>query len=234
MLGFLLSWRQQPPVPPPPPSDCRQGAGPADPAPHLSARLLFSPLSPPSAHFGPQFRTWTAQGWTARCCQHPPRLTRCRLFPQPPPIARAVKELDRMGVDREVLARRAVESYLQQLLTHGFFHAGAPGCAVLGVEWHALAVAGSTAGRACWRGQRRPAGERASRPDAGVHLPARAQTRTPATLRWTPRAAAASSTTTLVRGGSASLRTGRRGCEHGVGWAAGRAGLQPGSWRPPL
>ncbi|KAI7835637.1 hypothetical protein COHA_010468 [Chlorella ohadii] len=34
-----------------------------------------------------------------------------------------VKELDRMGVDREQLARRAVESYLQQLLNHGFFHA---------------------------------------------------------------------------------------------------------------
>ncbi len=28
-----------------------------------------------------------------------------------------------MGVDREQLARRAVESYLQQLLNHGFFHA---------------------------------------------------------------------------------------------------------------
>jgi hypothetical protein len=36
----------------------------------------------------------------------------------------AVKELDRLGVDRTVLAQRAVESYLQQLLNHGFFHAG--------------------------------------------------------------------------------------------------------------
>ena len=34
------------------------------------------------------------------------------------------KQLDRMGVDRTLLAQRAVESYLQQLLTFGFFHAG--------------------------------------------------------------------------------------------------------------
>jgi predicted unusual protein kinase regulating ubiquinone biosynthesis (AarF/ABC1/UbiB family) len=33
-------------------------------------------------------------------------------------------ELDRMGVNRKLLAKRAVESYLQQLLTFGFFHAG--------------------------------------------------------------------------------------------------------------
>jgi len=33
------------------------------------------------------------------------------------------KELDKAGVDREILARRTVESYLQQLLTYGFFHA---------------------------------------------------------------------------------------------------------------
>ena len=32
-------------------------------------------------------------------------------------------ELDAAGVDRALLARRTVESYLQQLLTHGFFHA---------------------------------------------------------------------------------------------------------------
>lgn len=37
-------------------------------------------------------------------------------------------ELDRLGVNRKLLAKRAVESYLQQLLTFGFFHAGrAPG-----------------------------------------------------------------------------------------------------------
>ncbi len=36
-----------------------------------------------------------------------------------------VAELDRMGVDRQLLARRTVESYLQQILTHGLFHAGA-------------------------------------------------------------------------------------------------------------
>ena len=35
-------------------------------------------------------------------------------------------ELDRMGVDRTLLSQRAVECYLQQLLTYGFFHAGAP------------------------------------------------------------------------------------------------------------
>jgi len=32
-------------------------------------------------------------------------------------------DLDKMGIDRKVLARRTVESYLQQLLTYGFFHA---------------------------------------------------------------------------------------------------------------
>ncbi|KIZ00621.1 Uncharacterized protein MNEG_7339 [Monoraphidium neglectum] len=31
--------------------------------------------------------------------------------------------IDRMGLDRQRLARLAVESYLQQILTHGFFHA---------------------------------------------------------------------------------------------------------------
>lgn len=35
-----------------------------------------------------------------------------------------VAELDAKGVDRKLLAKRAVESYLQQLLTYGFFHAG--------------------------------------------------------------------------------------------------------------
>ena len=33
-------------------------------------------------------------------------------------------ELDKLGVNRKLLAKRAVESYLQQLLTFGFFHAG--------------------------------------------------------------------------------------------------------------
>jgi len=32
-------------------------------------------------------------------------------------------DLDAAGVDRTLLARRTVEAYLQQLLTHGFFHA---------------------------------------------------------------------------------------------------------------
>ena len=32
-------------------------------------------------------------------------------------------EIDKLGVDRKALARRTVESYLQQLLTYGFFHA---------------------------------------------------------------------------------------------------------------
>ena len=35
-------------------------------------------------------------------------------------------ELDKLGVNRKLLAKRAVESYLQQLLTFGFFHAGGP------------------------------------------------------------------------------------------------------------
>lgn len=34
-----------------------------------------------------------------------------------------IAELDKAGVDRQLLARRTVESYLQQLLTYGFFHA---------------------------------------------------------------------------------------------------------------
>ena len=33
-------------------------------------------------------------------------------------------DIDALGVDRTLLAQRAVESYLQQLLTFGFFHAG--------------------------------------------------------------------------------------------------------------
>ena len=35
-------------------------------------------------------------------------------------------EIEAMGVNRKELARRTVECYLQQLLTYGFFHAGAP------------------------------------------------------------------------------------------------------------
>jgi len=34
-----------------------------------------------------------------------------------------VAQLDARGIDRKLLAKRAVESYLQQLLTYGFFHA---------------------------------------------------------------------------------------------------------------
>ena len=68
------------------------------------------------------------------CCQPPPHNT--PPTPPPPPPS-AVSELDRMGVDRQLLARRAVESYLQQLLNHGFFHAdphpGAAGCRVGGL-----------------------------------------------------------------------------------------------------
>ena len=33
-------------------------------------------------------------------------------------------QLEARGIDRKLLAKRAVESYLQQLLTYGFFHAG--------------------------------------------------------------------------------------------------------------
>jgi predicted unusual protein kinase regulating ubiquinone biosynthesis (AarF/ABC1/UbiB family) len=35
--------------------------------------------------------------------------------------------IDAMGLERAQLARLAVESYLQQILRHGFFHAGEPG-----------------------------------------------------------------------------------------------------------
>lgn len=34
-----------------------------------------------------------------------------------------IKQLDRLGVDRQRLGRYAVESYLEQILSHGFFHA---------------------------------------------------------------------------------------------------------------
>nr|CAB3450155.1 unnamed protein product [Digitaria exilis] len=34
-----------------------------------------------------------------------------------------IKQLDKLGVDRKRLGRYAVESYLEQILTHGFFHA---------------------------------------------------------------------------------------------------------------
>lgn len=34
-----------------------------------------------------------------------------------------IKQLDQLGVDRERLGRYAVESYLEQILSHGFFHA---------------------------------------------------------------------------------------------------------------
>ena len=37
-------------------------------------------------------------------------------------------ELDKLGIDRKRLARLAVESYLQQLLTYGFFHADVSCC----------------------------------------------------------------------------------------------------------
>lgn len=36
-----------------------------------------------------------------------------------------VDEIERLGLDRKLLARYAVESYLQQILRFGFFHAGA-------------------------------------------------------------------------------------------------------------
>ena len=35
-----------------------------------------------------------------------------------------ISELDKLGVNRKRLAKLAVESYLQQILTYGFFHAG--------------------------------------------------------------------------------------------------------------
>ena len=39
-------------------------------------------------------------------------------------------EIDKLGIDRALLAQRAVESYLQQLLTYGFFHAGGDSASV--------------------------------------------------------------------------------------------------------
>jgi len=41
--------------------------------------------------------------------------------------------IDKMGLDRQKLARLAVESYLQQILRHGFFHVGACACLGIGV-----------------------------------------------------------------------------------------------------
>ncbi len=37
--------------------------------------------------------------------------------------------IDRLGLDRKRLARLSVESYLQQILRHGFFHADPVGTA---------------------------------------------------------------------------------------------------------
>lgn len=49
-------------------------------------------------------------------------------------------ELDRMGVNRKLLAKRAVESYLQQLLTFGFFHAGGACAACRALLTHSCPV----------------------------------------------------------------------------------------------
>ena len=48
--------------------------------------------------------------------------------------------IDRMGLDRARLGRLAVESYLQQLLRHGLFHAGARGAVV--PAWSIVAMPG--------------------------------------------------------------------------------------------
>lgn len=42
-----------------------------------------------------------------------------------------IDEIDAMGLDRQRLARLAVECYLQQLLTYGFFHAGTTAAVVI-------------------------------------------------------------------------------------------------------
>jgi hypothetical protein len=41
--------------------------------------------------------------------------------------------LDKLGLDRQRLARLSVESYLQQILVHGLFHAGV--CVCVCVVW---------------------------------------------------------------------------------------------------
>jgi predicted unusual protein kinase regulating ubiquinone biosynthesis (AarF/ABC1/UbiB family) len=41
-----------------------------------------------------------------------------------------IKQLDKLGVDRKRLGRYAVESYLEQILSHGFFHADPVSCTV--------------------------------------------------------------------------------------------------------
>lgn len=58
--------------------------------------------------------------------------------------------LDAAGLDRVKLARLTVESYLQQILNHGFFHAGAR--IVLRIVLHARAhcTAAAAAAGSCW------------------------------------------------------------------------------------
>ena len=43
----------------------------------------------------------------------------------PPPQINDGASIDRMGLSRQRLARLSVESYLQQILRHGFFHVSA-------------------------------------------------------------------------------------------------------------
>ena len=101
------------------PEWCACGA--AGLCPNLPPRLALLPCPGPYTHTHTH-HTRTTHSPLPFTTDPPAPLYR----PPVPPTctACAVSELDRMGVDRELLARRAVEAYLQQLLNHGFFHAG--------------------------------------------------------------------------------------------------------------
>lgn len=59
-------------------------------------------------------------------------------------------ELDKLGVNRKLLAKRAVESYLQQLLTFGFFHAGESTEHLIRPSPFPCTMMSHHAGRECW------------------------------------------------------------------------------------
>ncbi len=69
-------------------------------------------------------------------CAFAPGLPRCRTVCghplSTPRVGTKINDgatIDRLGLDRKRLARLSVESYLQQILRHGFFHADPVGTA---------------------------------------------------------------------------------------------------------
>jgi hypothetical protein len=106
--------------------------------------------------------------------------------------------IDRMGLDRQKLARLSVESYLQQILRHGFFHVrrrrGACNRGVV-VFFQCLLWLGGRVREPATRRLQRDA-HPCARPPAPAPAPRRRPTPTPATSPSTRPTAGASSTTT--------------------------------------